>query len=370
MTSGSISAFEIVRSNDISKLELLIKDDYFDINTTDNEGFTLLHRAAQFGHQECLKLLIVTPKVNVNAQTPDGHTALSVAVINDQQNSVEALLSHKDVNVNITDNNGNTALDLANQSSSENKERIILLLVEHEAILSNLNPFMLDNPFSSNNSSSSNNPFSSNNSSSSDDTFGFDNPFVKSKKKRTWQTDSDDDSNSSDNALNDNRIDINADTDIHAKDDDGNTILHKAALYGNVESVRKLLLFDGINIHGKNKQDESALDLMMSNDQIMKDEDIKKIIDFSLFERNKEGKTKIHLAAEIGDLAALKILLTNRFIEASSFTSSNASLLWLYGFNADDLTNKLYIQRIIKYALPYFVLLLISKKLLFWDIFI
>ena len=66
-----------------------------------------------------------------------------------------------------------------------------------------------------------------------------------------------------------------------------------------------------------NKDVKISLDLMMSNDELANNEDIQKLIDFSLFERNKEGKTQILFAAAIYDANALNNILTNPFIDVN-----------------------------------------------------
>ena len=63
---------EAIKFNDASKLRRYCTLENTDINsveTTDN-GWTLLHKAVQLGHLECLKVLLQHPKIDVNITGP------------------------------------------------------------------------------------------------------------------------------------------------------------------------------------------------------------------------------------------------------------------------------------------------------------
>jgi ankyrin repeat protein len=74
-----------VQSNKADKLNLLLQSGAV-INHRDNRGFTALHRAAEMGHVEIVKILLANgADRSIEAES---HTALSLA---QAQNSVEII---------------------------------------------------------------------------------------------------------------------------------------------------------------------------------------------------------------------------------------------------------------------------------------
>ena len=93
---------------------------------------------------------------------------------------------------------------------------------------------------------------------------------------------------------------------INIQNDDGDTPLHDAINFTDVRSVRTLLESPKINIHIKNNKNETPLDLLLKNEQLKKNSSISSLIDLSLFQRDTEGRTILHTAAEAGDITEIK----------------------------------------------------------------
>jgi len=94
--------------NDIEKIrELLLKD----INEVDDDGYTSLMYASQYGYTELVKVLIAEG-VKLNIKDNDGNTALMRAVKSGYIDVVKALIEAK-AKINLKNNDGNTALILA-----------------------------------------------------------------------------------------------------------------------------------------------------------------------------------------------------------------------------------------------------------------
>lgn len=96
-------------AGDISMIRLL-KDD---IGLTDRFGWTCLHLAAIYGHQNLLNYIIDDCVANVDLGDNDMRTPLHLAVKNESLETVKVLLLKGGANVNKTTRNGSTPLHLA-----------------------------------------------------------------------------------------------------------------------------------------------------------------------------------------------------------------------------------------------------------------
>ncbi|MBO9484594.1 ankyrin repeat domain-containing protein [Salinisphaera sp. G21_0] len=119
--SGGISASMpdfMERSND-SYNDLFLLTHRWDVNTTNQDGYTPLHFAAENNSARCLDALLGAG-ANINATDSKGWTALHFAAQNGHKESVEKLLCFKsDLKVGIKNNDGATALDLACRKGHE-----------------------------------------------------------------------------------------------------------------------------------------------------------------------------------------------------------------------------------------------------------
>lgn len=115
-------------------VQQLLQAPGINVNLQTQEGFTALMLAAKNGHASVVEGLLQRPGINVNAQNRNGATALLVAAHAGHTAIVQRLLQVPGINVNARTRNGRTALRVTRQSNNPNKEAIIKLLVDHEAI--------------------------------------------------------------------------------------------------------------------------------------------------------------------------------------------------------------------------------------------
>ncbi|PQE06277.1 ankyrin repeat protein [Rutstroemia sp. NJR-2017a BBW] len=103
--------------------------------------------------------------------------------------------------------------------------------------------------------------------------------------------------------------------DANAMDEQGRTALHKAAKKGSA-AVIQLLLNKGANIEAKDDQNQTPLQ------EACKDWDSKKIqvllqVGADIHTRNSDGRTALHIVAEEGHNAGVKLLLDQPGIDAN-----------------------------------------------------
>lgn len=122
---------EAIKAKDFAKIDNL-KKQFPNIsnifNVKDQNGYTLLMWAANTKNIDAVKFLIKN-KADVNAQDKNKFTALMYACWRGILEIVDILVANK-ADVDAIDINGTTALAMADRSDSEDKERIITLLIE------------------------------------------------------------------------------------------------------------------------------------------------------------------------------------------------------------------------------------------------
>lgn len=124
--------FGIIRAINNDKIKIvkdIIRRYPIIVNEKNDNGWTLLHFAADFGKFKIAKLLIKYG-ANVNDKNNSGATPLHLAVDSNSLEIVKLLLEHS-ANVNEKDNNGWTSLDII--VYYDNLE-IVKLLLNHGAI--------------------------------------------------------------------------------------------------------------------------------------------------------------------------------------------------------------------------------------------
>lgn len=209
-----------------------------DINKTDNEGNTALMNAASGRDTEALGLLLSKVK-DVNAKNAKGESALSLAIQNGTPKAVELLLQKK-ADINVTDKDGNN--------------------LGYYLIQSYRPQMMGRNPESSN--AISENPFDSK---------------VKLLKAYSFNLaqPQKDGSTLYHFAILKNDINLlkklaDLNIDINAKNKDGLTALHKAAMIAKNDTILKYLLSIGAKKEIKTDFDETAYDLAKENETLTK----------------------------------------------------------------------------------------------------
>lgn len=209
-----------------------------DINKTDNEGNTALMNAASARDNEALGLLLSKVK-DVNAKNAKGESALSLAIQNGSPKAVELLLQQK-ADINVTDKDGNN--------------------LGYYLIQSYRPQMMGRNPESSN--AISENPFAAKIKLLQDNGFNL----AQSQK---------DGSTLYHFAVLKNDINLlkklaDLNIDVNAKNKDGLTALHKAAMIAKNDTILKYLLSIGAKKEIKTDFDETAYDLAKENETLTK----------------------------------------------------------------------------------------------------
>ena len=92
---------------------VLIQNQYIDLNKANADGYTPLLIAAHQNDTELVNFLLATNKVDVNARTDQYETALHFAVMEKNKEIIELLLSYPNINPNIVNKKGETPLHIA-----------------------------------------------------------------------------------------------------------------------------------------------------------------------------------------------------------------------------------------------------------------
>ena len=99
----------------VNLCKTLIDKHNFNVDMTDNEGFTALHRSAQSGVYELVKLFADT-RGDIHLKTKVGGDCLHIAAAYGHLNLCKTLIDKHDFDVDMTDNEGFTALHRSVQS--------------------------------------------------------------------------------------------------------------------------------------------------------------------------------------------------------------------------------------------------------------
>ena len=115
---------DLVKNNDVDQVIAII--DQYDVNETNDYGYTALHYAADNGNLEILKLLI-NNKALIDIQSNDGSTPLMLSVIRQHEETCKKLLENG-ANPNLKDEFGYTSL---HRAALNNDLNIMKLLVDN-----------------------------------------------------------------------------------------------------------------------------------------------------------------------------------------------------------------------------------------------
>ena len=97
--------------------ETLIKEHNFDVNMTNNYGWTVLHQSAKNGSYELIKVFIDSG-TDILLPTKDGENCLHIAAANGRLNLCKTLTKKHDFDVGMTNNYGWTALHLSAEAGN------------------------------------------------------------------------------------------------------------------------------------------------------------------------------------------------------------------------------------------------------------
>lgn len=114
-------------NRDMDKLNTIIFSDYFDINSQDANGCTLLHYATLTGKIRVVENLLKCINIEVNITDQHGVSPLHIATRNGLKLFTDALLRHPKIKVNLSDELGNTPLHNATENCFHDGVNALLL---------------------------------------------------------------------------------------------------------------------------------------------------------------------------------------------------------------------------------------------------
>ena len=121
-TASTLFLHQVISSNQLNILEILLRISEYDINFASENGETPLHIACK-GVSEIamLERLVDDSRCNINCQDTSGNTALHVTVYSDAESKsterVQRLLQNERCDPNLVNSEGHTALHVAVQTS-------------------------------------------------------------------------------------------------------------------------------------------------------------------------------------------------------------------------------------------------------------
>lgn len=366
--SNGITALHISAMNGLPKMVNLILALDADLSATDENNWTALHYAAARGHQNVL-LLLLHAGVEINCQTNDKYTPLHLSCHNGHQGCVKALLYYCDhikvkIDKNLPNKMGDTPLHLA---ATWGFVEIIETLLEYGVKIDRINRLghtasdyahnsyiteLLQNTFMMvdddlNNTCSNNERQLANNV----ELFrGYIENSMKSNMEMHRKTDNDkiiaairngdiklayyflglnihendnkpchplctcDICSEKDEAkdLNENSFKNNDVVDVNGCNSEGVTLLHAAALIGNMNLIQ-YLLSQGASVNSKTQKNETVLHFAVKSKSASVIELIlSKVSEETLHSTDVEGNTALHLAVNSGNSNVVDCSLRNK----------------------------------------------------------
>ncbi|TET39362.1 MAG: ankyrin repeat domain-containing protein [Planctomycetota bacterium] len=139
----SLSRLQFTSNEGYALAAMFLLSGIDDVNVKDNDGFTLLHKAAMLGEKVIAELLI-NRSANINAKEENGATPLHTAVVVTNSEIVKLLIENG-ADLNSKDENGETPLHWA---AREGNYDIALILIEKGADI-NATSIMKETPLDS-----------------------------------------------------------------------------------------------------------------------------------------------------------------------------------------------------------------------------
>ena len=200
--SGWPALFYAARQNDIKAIQALLAEGA-DVNARDDNGHTALIVAADYKASKEVIQALLAEGADVNARDDDGNTPLHRAALNGHTQTIQDLLA-EGANINAANTKGNTPLQIAGEQS--HVQTIKVLAAQGAITRKTLHAAVAEND-------------------------------IKALTIELAQPD----------------------TNVNARDEDGNTALHIAAyMYGRTEAT-KALLAEGADVNATNRDGYTPL---------------------------------------------------------------------------------------------------------------
>ena len=119
--------------------------------------------------------------------------------------------------------------------------------------------------------------------------------------------------------------------DIHARDDNGWTVLHEAAKSGDIKLLQYFIK-NGSSVYSKTKKGSNCLHLAAYNVHLKMCKNLLRNYNFDIDARDDNGWTVLHIAAKSGDIKLLQYFIENES-NVYSKTKNSSSYLYLAAYN-------------------------------------
>jgi len=320
--NGNKDIHEATKNRDLEKINKCIEKENKCINEKNNDGVTAMHIAAFEGYDEIIKRISKERNVDMNLKNINGNTALHLASIKGHENIVERLLKEERVNKNCINENEETALHLA---VKHNHEHIITRLLQLNKRLEMIKDREGNIPWHIaakkgnlklvqllyNEKTKNEKNHQGNTAIMLITEYGHKNNWLKLvqnvnvtlKNKKGYNIAHIAAINGRKSIL--KKIIKHYEDLIGEKDSEGNSIVHLAAAYGQINIIRLLRSFK--MIHHKNKKKETPLHQATKKGHLNVFLELLKQ-QANVKEKTKKGYTVVHLAAKYNQLAILKTL--------------------------------------------------------------
>ena len=124
--SGETPLHSAASGGHLDVVKVLISEFKADVNACTHRGETLLHRAASGGHLDVVKVLISDFKADVSSHTGSDETPLHYATSKGHLSVVRMLLLESRTDLNVCNESGNTPFDMAVNNNSEEMALVLM----------------------------------------------------------------------------------------------------------------------------------------------------------------------------------------------------------------------------------------------------
>ena len=278
-------------------VDALIKDFCYDPTTKGLQGATALHYTCRQGHAALMETLLSLYQLDPTSTDDDGNTPLHYAALAGRETVVKQLISKYSCPVNCTNKNNETSLHLA--CGNGHLKVVQMLVSEYKADLNVCNQDN-DTPL---------------HTAALRGQFYIINYIIHrlgyipstQRNKILHHAFHQDHIEVIESLLTDNRI------NPFLVDDDGNTLVHLAAMYGNKTVVKKLITKYGCPVNSRNNTDQSPLHLACTSSHTHVIKTLLSECKADLFIRDKNNCTPLHVAVHRGQNNYVMESLINSF---------------------------------------------------------